>query len=397
MCGRWLMVGCIGVLAVGGDLSAQSTGAAEKTAYKPPRQDETVRVFYTGTGQFEIITLDSASVRQVLTQASAVWDALEVPLGLPTDGFSSAITVRLVPESKWSGPAVFSAVTEPGGWVSVRVRWTPQIDPGILRRALVQALLLRQAVFWHGVNNRINVPLWLEQACTALSLVRTRPAMLDAMQQESTRVAPPAIEALLRWQRGTVDSRGWELASFWLLKHLLTDSGAANRRTVFFRSILGGMDPALALQGAYGTLWSDAATRELWWQVGFYHQSRAHGLPFLTQEESRAWLADRSRWLGSSQGREQVLGLQTLWAERKETWIKTELADRVRQLREVLTVIHPFYRNATISMGAMYEAALKGKEAEFNAAKAAMEHDAVDGRELEDATSAALDDMATRR
>ncbi len=356
-----------------------------------------MRVFYTGTGQFEIITLDSASVRQVLTQASAVWDALEVPLGLPTDGFSSAITVRLVPESKWSGPAVFSAVTEPGGWVSVRVRWTPQIDPGILRRALVQALLLRQAVFWHGVNNRINVPLWLEQACTALSLVRTRPAMLDAMQQESTRVAPPAIEALLRWQRGTVDSRGWELASFWLLKHLLTDSGAANRRTVFFRSILGGMDPALALQGAYGTLWSDAATRELWWQVGFYHQSRAHGLPFLTQEESRAWLADRSRWLGSSQGREQVLGLQTLWAERKETWIKTELADRVRQLREVLTVIHPFYRNATISMGAMYEAALKGKEAEFNAAKAAMEHDAVDGRELEDATSAALDDMATRR
>ena len=397
MCGRRLMIGGIVALAVGGGLFAQSAGVAGNTADKPAAQDEAVRVFYTGTGQFEIITLDSASAQQVSTQAAAIWDALEVPLGLPSDGFSSAVTVRLVPESKWSGPAVFSVVTEPGGWVSVRVRWTPTIDPAILRRALVQGLLLRQTVSWHGVNNRINVPLWLEQACSALSLVRDRPAMMDAMQQESMRVAPPGLESLLRWQRGGVESRGWELASFWLFKHLLADSGNSNRWPLCLRALLGGTDPLQALQGAYGTFWADAVTRELWWQVGFYNQSRSHLLPLLSQEESRAWLADRSRWLGERKGHEEVLGLETLWAERKEAWIKTELANRARQLREVLAVLHPFYRNAAISMGLMYESALKGKETEFNAAKEAFGRDAADGRELEDATGAALDAMETRR
>ena len=387
------MIGCIVALAAGIGVSAQTSDVA----YKPISQAEAVRVFYTGTGQFEIITLDSSSIPKVLTEATDIWNALEVLLGLPAEGFPSAITVRLVPESQWSGSAVFLAVMEPGGWVSVRVRWTPEIDPMVLRRALVQALILRQAVFLHGAGNRLNVPLWLEQACAAMSLTKASASMLDALQQESARVTPPSIESLLRWQRGDVDSRRWELASFWLLKHLLADSEATNRWPVFLRSILAGENPVQTLQGTYGALWTDTATRELWWQVGFYHQSRLHGLPLLTQEESRTWLADRSRWLGIIEGREQALGLESICAWRKQSEIKTELADRVRQLKEMLAVIHPFYRNATISMGAMYEAALKGKEADFNAAKAALESDAVDGRELEDATGAALDALTPRR
>ena len=387
------MIGCVVALAAGIGVSAQTSDVADK----PISPAEAVRVFYTGTGQFEIITLDSSSIRKVLTEATDIWDALEVLLGLPAEGFPSAITVRLVSESQWSGPAVFLAVMEPGGWVSVRVRWTPEIDPTVLRRALVQALILRQAVFLHGAGNRLNVPLWLEQACAAMSLTKASASMLDALQQESARVTPPSIESLLRWQRGDVDSRRWELASFWLLKHLLADSEATNRWPVFLRSILAGENPVQTLQGTYGALWTDTATRELWWQVGFYHQSRLHGLPLLIQEESRTWLADRSRWLGIIEGREQALGLESIWAWRKQSEIKTELADRVRQLKEMLAVIHPFYRNATISMGAMYEAALKGKEADFNAAKAALERDAVDGRELEDATGAALDALIPRR
>ena len=119
------MIGCVVALAAGIGVSAQTSDVADK----PISPAEAVRVFYTGTGQFEIITLDSSSIRKVLTEATDIWDALEVLLGLPAEGFPSAITVRLVSESQWSGPAVFLAVMEPGATAAAWARRQPGPSP----------------------------------------------------------------------------------------------------------------------------------------------------------------------------------------------------------------------------------------------------------------------------
>lgn len=350
------------------------------------------RVFYTKAGEFEIIVQDVADAQPALALGRNLWSALSGPLGLPAEGFSSPVSVRLIPADQWTEPAAFTVAVELPGRVSVRVRWSADADPVVVRRAFVQGLILRQATAWHGVGQQLTVPLWLEQACTAWSLVRERPALLDSFQQESAEMtSPPALRALLSWQRGGVESRGWELASLWLFLQLQAEATDSSRWGGWVRGVVGGASPIDTLPRFYRGLWTDSSAMELWWQVAFTHQRRLRTIPVMTAEASRAWLADRSRWLAGKEGREVVLALEDLPSLRQEPWVKAELTERARQTRSVLGVIHPFYSNAALSMGRLYEAALKGGVERFNAARADLERDAVDGRELEDTVSSILD------
>ena len=363
-----------------------------------PGKNETPLVFYTGKGQFEIIAIDEAAAQEALILASVVWRALAEPLALPPAGFSSAVAVRLVPGTKWKGPAAFSVAAEPGGMVGVRIGWDEKTDMRSVRRALVEAILLRQAVAWHGAAQRATVPLWLEQACIALSEVRERPAMLDAMQQESAHLKPPSLETVLRMERGAAASRGCELAAFWLFQYLETEAEPdALRWTGWLRTIMGGSDPMQVLQQTYGRMWRTPAERELWWQVGFYNECRSSILPLMSMEETRNWLADRCRWLVLRGGYEQVLSLEDLWTFRSESWVRAGFVKRIEQLQNQLPRLHPFYRNAAISMGRMYQAAVTGDERDFKAAQKALSQDAVDGRELEDETGSALEALEATR
>ena len=350
------------------------------------------RAFYTQPGQFEIVVLDAADAQPALALGTAVWQALSTPLALPRDGFSSPVSLRLVPAGQWTESAPFTTTVEPGGLVSVRVRWGADSNPLFIRRAFVQGLILRQAVAWHAVGPRLTVPLWLEQACTGWSLVSERPAMMDQFQQESAGVGnPPSLRSLLQWERGTVESRGWELASLWLFLELQAEPGDATRWVRWIRGVVGGADPTDTLPRVYSGLWSDAAMQESWWQTAFQHQSRIRSLPVMTAGASRVWMADRSRWLAGRNGREIVLPLGELHALRDEPWMRAELAARIGQIRSVLGLIHPYYTNAAISMGRVYETALKTSDADFKAALEAFERDAIDGRELEDTVGEILD------
>ncbi len=395
----WFAVGGLGLMTGLSGVAQLAPVTVTATPLSPtaPEKNGPPLVFYTGEGQFEIIATEARAAQQALIMANSVWRALAKPMGLPVAGFSSAVAVRLVPEKDWTDPAFFTVVAEPGGLVGVRICWSDKLDGRIMRRALVQAVLLRQAVAWHGAKNGLTVPLWLEQACAALGEVRDRPAMLDAMQQESAQLAPPRLEELLKWERGQAEERGWVLASYWLFQHLQDESGDMPRWARSVRAILGGADPMKALQDNYGTAWKDADSRELWWQVGFHNERLTSTVPLMSMEETRNWLADRCRWLAIKNGREQVLALDDLWTFRKESWIKTGMVERSQQLQNQLPRLHPFYKNAAISMGRMYQAAGKGAAEEFKAAKLALSQDATDGRELEAASGAALDELEARK
>jgi hypothetical protein len=381
---RWLVFIVLGLVS--------AVGSHAQTPPVSPAKDAVPLVFYTGDGQFEIIAMKARPAQEALMLATSVWRALAKPLGFPAEGFSSAVAVRLVPDSEWTGPSVFLVTAEPGGLVGVRVKWSDKVDRRIVRRALVQAVLLRQAVAWFGATPGLTVPLWLEQACTAFSEVRDRPAMFDAMQQESGQLTPPGLEGLLRWERGQPESREWELASFWLFQYLQTESGDDMRRWAgWLRAIMNGTDPIQALPAIYGSELKDPAMRELWWQVGYYSKCLTPALPLMSMDDTRNWLADRCRWLAAKNGREQVLSFDDLWTARKERWIREELTKRAEQLQSQLLRLHPFYRNAAISMGRMYQAIVKGDEAEFKSAAKDVAQDAADGREMEAATGEELD------
>ena len=388
----WLIAVAIALVA-GVTVRGQSPVAERSETPEPVRGEkptEIPRVFYTKAGQFEIITLDASSAQQALALGREVWGALAVPLALPAEGFSSPVSVRLMPAEAWTAEAVFTVTAEAPGRVIVRVRWAADVDPLIVRRAFVQGLILRQAVAWHGVGAQLTVPLWLEQACTAWTLVRERPAMIDSMQQESIGRIPPPLSPLLHWERGAVDSRVWEVSSLWLFLQLQAEMDG-RRWLPWLRGVLGGLDPVDSLPRNYQGLWANALAMELWWQTIFQHQRRIRALPVMTAVESRAWMSDRSRWLAGREGREVVLPLGELITLRSEPWVLAELKKRALQTRETLGVLHPYYSNAALSMGRLYEAAAKGSARDFKTALADFERDALDGRELEDTINAVLD------
>lgn len=380
----WLAAGLLALVCAGIADAQPAEPVVEKTEPAP-------RVFYTAPGQFEVIVSEVADAQPMLALGRSVWGALATPLGLPAEGFKSPVSVRLVPAKDWDVPAVFTVTVEPAGLVGVRVRWSADSDPVVVRRALVQGLILRQAVAWHAVGPRLTVPLWLEHACTAWSMVKEQPSMMDSFQQEAAGLTAPPLRALLQWERGAVDSRGWELASLWLFLQLQAEQGPASRWGGWVRGITGGAAPYETLPQSYSGLWKDTLSMDLWWQTVFQHQRRTRALPVMTIEASREWMQDRSRWLAGRDGREVVLELDELIGLRKEAWVNAELKARLGQTRVVLGVVHPYYANAALSMGKLYEAALKGDSKAFEAALAEFKRDAIDGRELEDTVGAILD------
>ena len=383
-CG-WLAAGLVALVCGAGAQAQTAAGVL-------PAVEPAPRVFYTQAGRFEVIVNEAADAQPMLELGRSVWAALNAPLGLPAGGFTLAVSVRLVPAAAWNEPSPFTVTVEPAGLVSVRVRWAADVDPIFVRRAFVQGVILRQAVAWHAVGPRLTVPLWLEQACTAWSMVRERPAMLDSFQQESAGMTTlPPLRSLLEWERGAVESRGWELASLWLFLQLQAEPGGAAQWGGWVRGVVGGAAPYETLPRAYAGLWPDGRSLELWWQTAFHHQRRLRVLPVMTAEASRAWMQDRSRWLAGREGREVVLALDQLPELRREDWVRGELNKRLGQTRSVMGSIHPYYANAALSLGRVYEAAAKGREQEFTLALAAFKRDATDARELEDTVGAILD------
>ena len=216
-------------------------------------------------------------------------------------------------------------------------------------------------------------------------------------QQDSLQLASvPSLVSLLQWDRAAGESRERELAALWLLLQLQADSSDGTQWHLWLRGLLGGANALDTLPRVYTELWTNAADMELWWQTGFYHQAKNRILPVMTSADSRAWLVDRSRWLADRQGREVVLTLAEIPRLRREPWVHRELGERIQQTRITLSVIHPFYANAMVSLGRFYEAALKGNEGAAKAALTQFERDSIDGRELE-ATVGAILDTAPRQ
>jgi hypothetical protein len=331
-----------------------------------------------------------------VTVAEEVWQSLERPLDLPLRGFPSSITVRLLPAAQWSVGVPFQAAAELGGRVTVRVRWSPDAAGTVaVREALVQALLMRVAIAWHGLGPSLRVPSWLEQGCLGWTLTHARPALLDEWQQDSAGVAPPALVRILSLKRDTPVTRLDELGTLWLLAHLQAESGPERRWPVLLRAMLGGEDPLAALGRIYGGYFNDDTARELWWQVGWHSQRRLAAAAVNTAADSRAWVAGRARWVARRGDADILLGLDDVYAARQEPWVAAEVQQRIGQLRGELgsNLLHPFFRNAAVSLGRAYEAARVGNQGAFAVAAADAERDYADGLELEKASDTALNQL----
>jgi hypothetical protein len=303
----------------------------------------------TAAGQFEIASVDAGAARRTMDEAAAAWRWLAGPLGLPA-GFPSAILVRLVPAAEWGESAPFRVFAEPGGVVSLRVRWSEMTAELYLRRALVQALLVRSAVALHGAKPELAAPLWLEQAGVQWWRTREEPAQLDALVQESAALAPPPLAAVLTRERGDVEPRTLTVGAAWLLTWLQAESGPAGEWPALRARLLGGAEPLAALAASFPGRFADAAERELWWQTGWHHVRRLPTQAALGSAESRRRLADLERCVLSVGGEDTRVPLRFVLRRSEDAAVAALLAARVNELQRILPALHPFYRNAGLAL-----------------------------------------------
>ena len=318
----------------------------------------------------------------------------KAPLALP-ESFGSPVFVRLVPAAEWRDASPFRVIVEAGGIVSVRVGWSDTTPEIMVRRALVQGLLMRQAVARHGVNARLAAPLWLEHACVGWWRTRAEPAQLDALRQSGERLAPPPLAELLNWQRGADEPVRLTDGAVWLLTFLQGESQRTAEWPALLQRLLGGEAPAPALATSFPGRFANDDERELWWQTGWHQLRRARALPGLEAAESRAELAELARFVFAREGADAVMPLREVLAHAREPGVDAELKRRAVALNRVLTSLHPFYRNAALSLAEVL--AVRGPAAERREARcAAFEQDWRDATELEAASAAALDALERR-
>ncbi len=349
----------------------------------------------SGASRFEIAATDAGAATRVRSEAESAWNFLAGPLGLP-ERFSTPIFVRVVPAELWSEAAPFRVFAEPGGVVSLRLRWSDATPRFFLRRALVQSLLIRLAVADYGVGPRLTAPLWLEQACVGWWLTREQPAMLDALQQESAGLAPPRLADVLRWERSDVEPRRREIGAVWLLAWLQRESGTGRSWPEFRRRLLGGDEPSAALAACFPARFGDAADRELWWQVGWHSVRRVRSLPMWGIVESRNALTDLARLVLAVGGEDAVLPLRFALRRRDEPAVAAAMATRAAELDRMLPVLHPFYRNVGLALADCF-ARGKGGPADADKLAAEFERELADGLDLETTSRRMLDAFEASR
>lgn len=350
-------------------------------------------VFQSGPGRFEVSGVDSAAAQAVVNLAVDGWRHLAVPLGLP-ESFSSPVYCRLVPGEDWAEATPFRVIVEAGGVVSLRLRAGSAMPGLIVRRALVQALLMRLAVAHYGVNEKLAAPLWLELACVEWWRTRAEPAQFDALKQASARLTPNLGE-ILTAERGSAEPTDLTVGSVWTLAFFQSASGRENEWLNLLHRLLGGEESAAAVAASFPGRFNNELERELWWQTGWHQLRRVRLLPTLEADESQRELEALSRFVFAAEdGRDAVIPLRVVLAHAREPIVEVELQRRTTDLNRLLPALHPFFRNAGLSLAAAL--APGSGEARRNEAASAFDGDWRDAVELTSASHAALDELEKR-
>lgn len=350
-------------------------------------------VFQSAPGRFEVAAADPDAARAVVAPAGEGWTLLAPVLGLPA-AFESPIFVRVIPTAAWTDSAEFRLWVEPGGVVSLRLQ-AGRAAP-VIRRALTEALLAKLAVWRHGAGPARPWPRWLVAGALAWWSAQRHPAELDRLQQESATLAPPPLDAVLRWHQDDPPTPRLVAGSAWLLRFLMDEGGAGEWARLLDR-LLAGDAAARALRSSYPGRFADEAERELWWQVGWQALRRVPALPTLDAAESRALVSDASRIVMGRNGRDVLVGPAD-WPELARSRAgRAGLAERARALAPHLAMLHPFYRNAGLSLMRLLDAAQAGDAGAASAALVAFDADWRAGSELEAASTRALDAFAAQR
>jgi len=241
-------------------------------------------------------------------------------------------------------------------------------------------------------------------AAAEAAIVAERPSMMDAWRGDFGGLVHPAglREILLGEVADPVGANeASDTAAYGVWLWLRDESGKSGAWERFVGALLGGESSGAALAREFSRLTPrprEAREWELAWRVAAARFAFARTTPMFTAEESRRRLERLSRVvvMEARTGAERVLPPWGEWASREEPWAKAVLAERAGIIEVDFTRFHPFYSNAAGSLGRAWSALGAGRGKDWRAASVEWSRDMEDGRVLENASRALLDQAEGR-
>jgi hypothetical protein len=149
-----------------------------------------------------------------------------------------------------------------------------------------------------------------------------------------------------------------------------------------------------ALIASYPGRFDTADERELWWETGYHHVRRVRTLPTLEAADSQDQIGALARFVFAepADDRDVVVPLRMLMARLNEPVVAAEIARRAAELAKLIPSLHPFFRNAGLSLAEAF-AARNAPPARRELLCTTFEDDWHAATELASVTAAALDRM----
>jgi hypothetical protein len=353
----------------------------------------TPTIFRTAPGRFEIAATDIVAAQACTIAAEEAWQTLSLPLALP-EAFSTPVFVR-VTRGTDSATTTANIFVEPGGIVSLSIVAVGGRVDDEVRRGLVRALLAKLVVSERGAVDMNRLPAWLEAGCVGWWNTRRDPAQRDALKLASQALSPPTLPALFSRTSGDVAQRDFTVGATWLLTFLQSEARPGEWAD-FRRRVLRGEDSVAALAASFPGRFATVEERELWWQTGWHHLRRVSSLPLLDARDSPAMIERLVRFVVLRGDSDVPLSLAEMLDHADQPCVRDELARRAAALERVLPALHPFFRNAGLSL-AHALASCVAPSGQRTAAVNAFAADWRDALELAAASNAALDELEASR
>ncbi len=306
---------------------------------------------------FEIVAVDPRSPRYLDELSRHVVEINARYLHPERLDFPRRILVNLKPESYVDFEGYYEIRLAEGGFVTLNLRWTEDLELMLCCRALTEALLVRYAHYNHGPESWGDLPEWTVSALGTAAYLSLRPSQWPTVVQMTHGDEIPELADLLarKW-----DGETHSLDGFWLLQSLeRRDSGRMlSRRAV--QAAIADADVAILLEAFIQPGAADAEAQSLrqWWVQSRNELLNSDFTAFERLHVSRAWIEKLSafEWEG------EAINLRQLWTLRKEPDVKQMIEARYEILRLRLARVNPAYFNAARSLGALLETLLEGEK-----------------------------------
>lgn len=365
----WL-VGCVVLIAT-------QSSAAEQTD-----------LHSSANNQFEVVAVDLRSARFVEELSRHVVDRSSRFLERHKMDFPQRVLVRLKPERFVDFEGAYRLTLEPGGFVTLDLRWTEALELATCCRALSEALLLRYSLFNFGLAAAEQLREWTVSVLTYRTLLGLRPASREALFAAVQAEELPPVPDLLAQ---TWDAPDQGVAGYLLLRTLSAAGLGQQVERRLFRAAVAGRDVAPALTTILDAGRSAEAIPGFgrWWTTYLPELSGTGATVFERIAVSRQWIDQLSRF----QFEGEPINLKQLWERRDDPEMRAIVEARLEIVRFRINRVNPAYFNAAHSLGLLFETILEGDRAhEFIGSLGAFLSDFEDTKAIESIVRAHLDE-----